>query len=896
MMPGAITPAHVTAILQRLGTRSEAPSVIGIHSQAPWTGMTRVTFGADAYDVVSCRSELEIRERLLERSETDPPLVIVTPLLDTALAEDVLARIARRRLLSIDHWETLRELFRARQIDPRLARYPWIAASLAEHVGTAALPPAPGGVVTLEGVQDALLQRQLGFPTGRPDLTTLLSWSADAANLQRLAAAPVELQLSLPEWLESTAGKVARRVLSCAGQGNGGDAVAIGLVLAVVGPDETVGEIRLAQAAARLERFWGGGAIEPRESAAWSRAAEEAAIGQRERLGDGAIDVWLRRAEEILTEIGAARDAHRSRILPGGLEQRLTLLADSIGTALATPDKEADRETEARLRKVRKHVLAVSFPERVERAAMALRLVRWLRKPPAPAPSSLSVAMGQHAEEGAFVDWARAAISGGDANTALARTYQSLSDAVRERRSQTDRSFALALAEWLGTGSASESLLPIERVLTEVVAPVAQQTPVLLLVLDALSCSVLCELAEDLAARGWVVQRPERADATTDFRTALAAVPSVTEWSRATLLCGRRTQGGQSVERAGFAAHPDLIAASRQKKPPVLFHKADLGENLNGAELAVRDALATPEQRVVGIVINAVDDHLLKSDQVRVRWTIDTIRALDSILEVAATAGRAVIVTGDHGHVIEAGTELRRGSGSDRWRVDDGSVGTGEVVLRGPGATTAAGSSLIAAWAQDLRYGPKKNGYHGGAAPQEMVVPIGVFVAAGAALPGWVEAAMAYPDWWQAAEESPAPVENPIAAPPPVRRVKKSSGPQHELFAPRDDTVPAAGQPQSWIDALFASETFAAQEAALARGCPPRAEVRAVLEATAARGGKISRIALGRRLEVPEIRLQGKLAALRRLLNTDGYDVLGIDDASGFVELNLELLRTQFEI
>lgn len=32
--------------------------------------------------------------------------------------------------------------------------------------------------------------------------------------------------------------------------------------------------------------------------------------------------------------------------------------------------------------------------------------------------------------------------------------------------------------------------------------------------------------------------------------------------------------------------------------------------------------------------------------------------------------------------------------------------------------------TLIAPWTERLRYGMKKNGYHGGLTPQEMVVPM----------------------------------------------------------------------------------------------------------------------------------------------------------------------------
>jgi hypothetical protein len=45
-----------------------------------------------------------------------------------------------------------------------------------------------------------------------------------------------------------------------------------------------------------------------------------------------------------------------------------------------------------------------------------------------------------------------------------------------------------------------------------------------------------------------------------------------------------------------------------------------------------------------------------------------------------------------------------------------------------------------------------------------------------------------------------------------------------------------------------------------------------------------------------EIRLTGLLAKLIRVLNIDGYAVLEVENASDTVELNVALLRKQFEL
>jgi hypothetical protein len=116
-------------------------------------------------------------------------------------------------------------------------------------------------------------------------------------------------------------------------------------------------------------------------------------------------------------------------------------------------------------------------------------------------------------------------------------------------------------------------------------------------------------------------------------RPGLATIPSVTEFSRTSLLCGRLAQGGQDDEKAGFAEHPELVARSRSGSPPVLFHKAGLQE-LNDSVLSaeVRKEIASTHRRVVGVVVNAVDDHLLKGEQIDTRWSRDEIKVLPALL------------------------------------------------------------------------------------------------------------------------------------------------------------------------------------------------------------------------------------------------------------------------
>jgi hypothetical protein len=64
----------------------------------------------------------------------------------------------------------------------------------------------------------------------------------------------------------------------------------------------------------------------------------------------------------------------------------------------------------------------------------------------------------------------------------------------------------------------------------------------------------------------------------------------------------------------------------------------------------VRAAIASTHQRVMGVVYNAVDDHLSGPDQLHQRWTLEDLRLLLPLLREAREARRVVVITADHGH------------------------------------------------------------------------------------------------------------------------------------------------------------------------------------------------------------------------------------------------------
>ena len=80
-------------------------------------------------------------------------------------------------------------------------------------------------------------------------------------------------------------------------------------------------------------------------------------------------------------------------------------------------------------------------------------------------------------------------------------------------------------------------------------------------------------MADISAVHNWVPL--VQAGHTSAMMAGLAAIPSITEVSRASLLCGKFQRGNLTKEQAGFASHP-VLAHCRGGFPPVLFHKSSL--------------------------------------------------------------------------------------------------------------------------------------------------------------------------------------------------------------------------------------------------------------------------------------------------------------------------------
>jgi len=890
-MAAATSPTLNNLRAQVSAIRKSAPDakVFAISSAGRWIGPTDNLISGQPMWVYQCDSPLQMRLALQQTDQNANTTVLVTPPDSLALSDDILARVALRKVVPLNAWQIALSLFNAKTVDPRIARDNFLADLLLEYAD-GDFPPATSGLLDAETVWNILLRNCLALPNSNPDIRDILHAAAEDNLAARWQAATPEFRAAATRWIAQTAGDTASIILTSLAAAHGAHVLAIGLAIEVVYHD-AIGS-QLDKAAGRLEAHAGISHL----SVAAARQWQTAALSALPDISASAAQKSIEDAQNILIQIGAGDHAWLSANLDCALEQRLSRLARAITAHVDARSTTLSDELCNLYNAVFEHRLARQPDRRFERVQMAIRLARWLANQlvAVPTPSAtLADLARQYASDGGFVDWARQVLRGGEPNPELAAAFTRLVNRVTDFRQLQNQSFATALNERFTPGSSDSGLIPVENILTQIVAPAAHAAPVLLLLLDAMSWAVFQELRTDLQLHNWYEHGLQ-----SHRLISLSALPSVTEVCRTSLFCGSLRRGQAADEAQGFANHPALLAESKSAHPPRLFHKAALqGDEDSSLATDIRAAIANDNQRLVGIVINAIDDHLDKGDQTDAIWTMQYIRTLAPILAAARDAGRLVILLSDHGHILDRQSELCLAEDGLRWHRPGTPLTNGEIEIQSPRVLLPPSGRVVVPWSETLRYGPKKNGYHGGATPQEMLTPISFLWSQPIPPQPLKELSQAdIPSWWTeptvaiavsapAATNRPPPQTAPVAAP--------------TLFdsPPIPVAHPQTSQPEApWIAALLECQLFKAQKLRTARANITDAIVRAFLAALFNRGGTMTTQALAAAINVPEYRLPGLLAGLQRLLNIEAYAIIERDPVASTVKLNVDLLKKQFEL
>ena len=892
--------------------------------------------------VAACPTVLAVLDALAAVQTYGRYVVVLTPCDTHDVGDSVLARALQPEIKPINRWDLVQEAFGANQLDPVLAKSgsAWVAEALLDAQPGDGWRRLSGTVLTRAAALNRLAATRLSIADADDaplDAAALLQWTTDIAAVASFHRLRDEERTGLIAWLIETVGPVARAIFAMPAD-RMPDAVPVGLALAALyssgadggGGDVTQpgGAVPVARVRAE-ERYFAGHA--PGESllGALGQAAESMVTRWSDNGHAGQAAALCERAEAILaglavTEADRQTLASRSGVLEAGMDARLTALAEALTAALTASsgprsaayglDAIAGKvlaTIEDALAAVGKHGRKKGREADIRAAEDAVRLARWLATPETP-PTTLADAATRMLRSWAWADSALAGI----ARAATARTprlgpaYATLWERGRKRRADLDADFARRLAAWTEASSATGDLVLVENLLDRIARPVADKRPPVIVVLDGMTAAIAAQLAGELTGRGGWVEAGRRQDGR---EPALATVPSVTRVSRASLLSGKLVTGGQDQERSGFTIFWG-------KRKTALFHKADLAPE-PGRSLAaqVSDAITAPDT-VVAVVLNAVDDTLDKGKTGGPHWTVDEITYLRAVLDEARRAGRPVILTADHGHVLDTG-EAMSPMQAENARYRAGAPGPGEITVRGPRVIVGEGEGeVVAAVDEAIHYTPKRAGYHGGASPAEVVIPVITLLPSDSLLPpGWwvYDYDSHAPAWWNAPTRgTSAETEPRLETKPAATRRKRTEAPgESALFdvaevaatelavslatpVPSGSAAPGHGTstqgPSASLGARVTASARMTVQRQFVRRAPDSASVASLIDALARSGGRLTATEAAAVVGESPVRMSGYLAHVARLLNVDGYAVLQTKEEGRTVELNSELLRQQF--
>lgn len=878
--------------------KKENPRCFGVKTELPYAGSEQIAVDGETFRVTACRSDLEAREWLAADKPDAPGSVLLFTLDQSKLGDDLIARFAARRLLPVDPTSTVRELFgvHAHGLDPRIAENRPVIEALLRLASQGSPPPAPAGVLEADFAWSVLL--------GQPDLlrqgfglSDLLRLSLDPAQWAAIERLEAPVQRALFDWMADRDGEAPRVIGRAVAEGGTAAELLlpIGLCLGpLFDPGSSAPEKDRATALGRLEPYLAGQTMDAATAGVWHRAALDAIRGQP--LGQ--MRALAHRVDDLLKALKADAIAVETHLSIAGLEARFQSFAEALAGFLRRKGLNGLEALTGALKALQTHGLAKlkEASGRLAQAETARRLAVWIKQTEVgsfpPLPSTLGEAMRHYIDASAYVDRAIIHLTDADERSDLDKAYAKLRKLAEARRVEEQRHFARTLADW-SSGKTRERVLCLEEVVAHTVAPLAKERGVLLLVLDGMSAAVFHELLEDFRDRAW--QTLGTGDR---IGPALAVLPSVTAISRKALFSGTVDHSDRRSEAAAFREHPALAALSPQGKPQ-LFLKGDLSEpGSPGLSPKIREALENKSPRVLSILLNVVDDQLGASDQLKVEWRIDRIRYLAQILESAALGGRVIVLTSDHGNVLELNQTHRVGEFSnvgDRYR-DAGALldESNEILLSGPRIEQATGHPSVMVAATDrIRYGSKKPGYHGGCADMEGVVPVAILLPeTETPPPGWDFIDVNAPAWWSAPEEESLSPEKPIRRPAKPAPAKKTEDDTMELPFPELE----APDVRPWISALCTSAVFHQQMEALGKTPVKREQVERFLAVLEERKGSTALTVLAAAMEMNSMRLRGLIVHLRRLFNVDGYEIVAQEAETGRVSFDKALALKQFGV
>lgn len=876
------------------------------------------------WEIIPTACELELRSKLPAPGEPSTMgSVYLVDWAEDALPLDVSCRLAGGRIYHVARDARLAALFGARQVDQGLAST--ALARLVLSGGVDGLRKITGLRLTTRDLWKRVLEARFGIPEGALESgATWLRWvrSSDAGPAFARSCEADDLlravRRELLVWLEERLGSVG--VL-------GFRAWELGLV------DRAIQALLLLAAVEQSEDAYLRGLVNGQIASIVPGLANEVrgahASGTAAALLESVLSVedetdrrLLEGAQQHATNGGASALATASDWLPAGHAAREANAAAAVTKFVDAPSAESLEAVLAAFDHLSAHRLdrAIRRSEHVEARRMAARLSAWLlarRVRPqlaehgTPWQPAIELAR-RYTEEGGFLDWARQSLRGmrgaGDALMAAVRRLYGAVDAVARA---DDQRFAKAYVSWVEAGKPSNEVLPIEHVTKRVVAQFlkGEHRRLLLVLMDGMSYAAAVQVLQRLRdQRRWspIAWRTPGWNGQLAIPPVLAAAPTLTEVSRAALFAGVADPrfGDQGTDRddARWASNPHVRELVGEEPLRVFFRR----EIHAGHELIddVKRAVAG-DQRVVAVVVNAIDEQLKGSLQVAVDYSKTPILPLEALLSAADGAERAVLLVADHGHVAGDAMRVAGGripvgrEGGARWRAlaEGEQPQDGEVLLPRTSWKPRGAAGVAALWDTALANRAPHYGEHGGLSLAEAVAP--AFLIA----PEWLDRVagddvelscrvLPEPDWW--ALKIARPAATPVVSAEEPRTPATAQlqlipvGPAKTPTAP----PPAPSEP-ALIVGLRASKLFTQQVAGVPK--PEYERVLTWLAVLVEAGGSLTAADFARLCGVRPHQVGGVVARLG-VLNADGFAIVEHDVAGRRVVLHRARLLSQFGV
>lgn len=876
------------------------------------------------WEIIPTACELELRSKLPAPGEPfTTGSVYLVDWAEDVLPLDVSCRLAGGRIYHVARDARLAALFGARQVDPGLA-----STALARMVlsgGVDGLRKITGLRLTANDLWKRVLEARFGIPESALESgDAWLRWvrTSDAGVAfaracegdERLRAVRHELLA----WLEGRLGSVG--VL-------GFRAWELGLI------SRAIQALLLLAAVEQSEDAYLRGLVNGQVASIAPGLANEVrgahASGTTEALLAGVLSVedeadrrLLEGAQQHAMSGGASSLAMASDWLPAGHTAREAAVAAALTKFVDAPSAESLETMLVAFDHLSEHRLdrAIRRSEHVEARKMAARLSAWLlsrRIRPqlaehgTPWQPAIELAR-RYTEEGGFLDWARQSVRGmRGAGDALMAAVRRLSEAVDAAAGADDYQFAKAYVSWLEAGKPSNEVLSIEHVTKRVVAQFlkgGEHRRLLLVLMDGMSYATAVQVLQRLREqRRWspIAWRTSSWNGQLPIPPVLAAAPTLTQVSRAALFAGvadpRFGDQGTDKDEARWASNPHLRELVGEE-PLKVFFRRDIHA---GHELIeeVKQAVAG-DQRVVAVVVNAIDEQLKGSPQVAVDYSKTPILPLEALLSAADGAERAVLLVADHGHVAGDAMRVAGGripvghEGGARWRAlaEGEQPQDGEVLLPRTSWKPRGAAGIAVLWDAALANRPPNYGEHGGLSLAEAVAP--AFLIG----PEWLDRVggddvelscrvLPEPEWWA------LKIARPAVAPVAPLKEPRTTKAQLELLPVEQAKTPSVPPPAPTEPTLVArlrtSKLFTLQIAGV-----PKPDVERVLTWLAVlidAGGSMMAPDFARLCGVRPHQVGGVVARMG-VLNADGFAIVEHDVAGRRVVLHKARLLSQFGV